>query len=175
MSEGTEHEEIVNQRWIAKKLRSIRMVEWDRFTTGEWGDEQYVNVYGWIERDDDDYKDFVNAIFWPANETVYHVTSSAEHTHEISQQLHGEEGDHNDCHRVEHTFNISNAVELNTEELVSDGGAIEDGTYRTNCDECGVPLFGTEGHEFGHGSYCEDCSLEYRTVDTGTDQDGGGR
>jgi len=38
------------------------------------------------------------------------------------------------------------------------------GTYRTNCDECGVPLFGTEGHEFGHGSYCEDCSLEYRTV-----------
>ena len=48
------------------------------------------------------------------------------------------------------------------------------GTYRTNCDECGVPLFGTEGHEFGHGSYCVDCSLEYRTVDAETDRSGDG-
>ena len=33
--------------------------------------------------------------------------------------------------------------------------------YRTSCDGCGVSLFGTDGVELGHGSYCEFCSQDY--------------
>jgi len=47
-------------------------------------------------------------------------------------------------------------------------------TYRTDCDECGLLLVGTEGYEFGHGSYCEDCSREYRIVGVDTNQAVGG-
>jgi len=105
--------EINNRRWIERKLRSLRLVEWDRFTVGEWADEQYVNVYGWINRDDG-YKDFVNVIFWAESEGLYHITSSAEHSEAISETLHGESGDggHNDCQRVEDTFNVENAIQI---------------------------------------------------------------
>lgn len=50
--------------------------------------------------------------------------------------------------------------EVASANLDPDGGAPNDG-YRTNCDGCGVPLFGTEGHEFGHGSYCDRCAQDY--------------
>jgi len=104
--------EIENRRFIERKLRACRMVEWDRFTVGDWGGEQAVSVYGWIDRDDE-YKDFVLVIFWPESGDIYHTTSSAEHTEELTQKLHGESAGHNDCHRVEHTFNVSNAIAEN--------------------------------------------------------------
>jgi len=104
-------EQIHNRRWIERKLRACRMVEWDRFTVGDWGGEQAVSVYGWIDRDDE-YHDFVLVIFWPESEGVYHTTSSAEYTEELTQLLHGEDGGHNECHRVEDTFTVSNAVEV---------------------------------------------------------------
>ncbi len=109
--------EIENQRFIERKLRACRMVEWDRFTVGDWGGEQAVSVYGWIDREDE-YKDFVIVIFWPETEGIYHTTSSAEHTQVLTEKLHGESGGHNDCHRVEHTFNVSNAITEN--EVVPD-------------------------------------------------------
>jgi len=115
-------DKIENRRWIESKLQSCRMVNWDRFTVGDWGGEQYINVYGWIDRDDS-YKDFVLVIFWPESEGIYHTTSSAEHTEDITQKLHGEEGGHNDCRRVEHTFDVPNSIEVDDDpEAVTDGG-----------------------------------------------------
>ncbi len=102
-------EQIVNRRWIERKLRACRMVDWDRFTVGDWGGEQAVNVYGWIDREDA-HEDFVLVIFWPESEGLYHITSSAEYTEQLTEALHGESGGHNECNRVEHTFNVSNAI-----------------------------------------------------------------
>jgi len=103
--------DIKNRRWVEKKLRSLRMVEWDRYTVGDWEGHQAVNVYGWIDRDDE-YKDFVLVILWPEGEGIYSLTSSAEHSEYISETLHGEAGGHNDCHRVEDTFNVENAIQI---------------------------------------------------------------
>jgi hypothetical protein len=54
----------------------------------------------------------------------------------------------------------------------SDLGDVEDilvsitqstgGTVRTICDECGIDLHHDEGHEFGHGSYCDIHARDYR-------------
>lgn len=105
-------EQINNRRWMERKLRSVRFVEWDRFTICDWNGEQSVSVYGWIDREDA-YKDFVLVIFWPESESHYHTTSSAERTEDLYRALVGDDLDeHNECHRVEHTFNVSNAIEV---------------------------------------------------------------
>lgn len=113
-------EQIENRRWIESKLRSLRMVDWDRFTIGDWNGEQAVSVFGWIDREDE-YKDFVVVIFWPESEGIYNTTSSAEHTEEITQKLHGEASDHNECRRVEDTFNVSNAIAADGGRTLSTG------------------------------------------------------
>ncbi len=48
-------------------LGRLDMVEWDRFVEGDDPDAhgKYINVYGWIERDEDEYKDFVLVRFLP--------------------------------------------------------------------------------------------------------------
>ena len=33
----SETPQLENRRWMERKLRSLRFVEFDRFTTGEWG------------------------------------------------------------------------------------------------------------------------------------------
>lgn len=108
-------EEIENRRWIASKLRACHFVEWDRFTVGEWGGEQAVTIYGWIEREDE-HEDFAVVIFWPESETLYNLTSSARYTEEFTEVLHGDSHGHNQCRRVEDKFNVENAV-------MTDGGS----------------------------------------------------
>lgn len=103
--------QLKNRRWMEGKLRAVRFVDFDRFTVGDWDGEQYVNVYGWIDREDQ-YKDFVLIIFWPESEAHYFATSSAEYSEEIQRCLTGDADGHNKCHRVEDAFNVSNAVHL---------------------------------------------------------------
>lgn len=98
-------------------LERLDMVEWDRFVVGEdYHGEKHINVYGWIERTEDEYKDFVILRFWPdldEDGIVGFTTSSDRHTEEIFRRLFGREpDDHNDCRRVEHTFDVENAIEL---------------------------------------------------------------
>nr|WP_305794632.1 hypothetical protein [Halomarina rubra] len=103
----------MNRRWMEKQLRKVRFVEWDRFTVGQWHDEQSVSVYGWIDREDE-YKDFVLVIFWPESEEFYFTTSSADRTEDIYRALVGDDmTEHNECHRVEDNFNVENSVTLN--------------------------------------------------------------
>jgi len=120
-------EKIKKREWIGGLLERLQFVEWDRFTVGEMDGYQYVDVYGWIERDDD-YKDFVWTRFWPNTETVEYTTSSDEYSEKIQIEWFGKDSldNHNSCRRVEHGFEISNAVELTEQAtLTSDGGRTE--------------------------------------------------
>jgi transposase-like protein len=112
--------ELRNRRWMEQKLRACRFVDWDRYTVGDWDGEQYVTVYGWIDRDDS-HEDFAAVIFWPESEGVYNLTSSAEHSEQLTELLHGETDGHSECRRVEDAFNVENAV-------MTDGGQSVGGT-----------------------------------------------
>lgn len=102
-----------NLGWMEEQMYRVPFVEWDRYTVGEWGDEQHVAVYGWIDREDD-HEDFVLFDFWPESEHLRFVTSSAEYTEEIHRRLFPEDDldGHDDCRRVERTFDLENVVEL---------------------------------------------------------------
>ena len=97
--------------WIATQLVKVDFVKWDRYTVGERGDRTIVDVYGWIDRDDD-YKDFVWTRFWPANEVFEYTTSSDTYSEQLAEIWFGESSDHDPCNRVENTFDIPNAVTL---------------------------------------------------------------
>jgi len=109
--DGTEQTPVKKRKWIAQYLSTVPVVEWDRFIVGEMDGYQYVNVYGWIDREDE-YKDFVWSRFWPANETVEFTTSSDEYSEYLQAEWFGEDtlDDHNPCRRVEHSFDIDNAI-----------------------------------------------------------------
>ena len=105
-----------DRRWIERKMRSVRFVEWDRFTLEEDPNnsgEYIVDVYGWIDREEDDYKDFVHLTVWTVDQTLSFTTSSYQYSLELNEQLIGAPPeDHNSCRRVENGFNVSNAIEL---------------------------------------------------------------
>lgn len=110
--------------WIAGKLADLDMVEWDRYTVGHRPDEgTEITVYGWIDREKDEYKDFVITSFYPETDEniIWYTTSSDRYTGEIYRILYGEEpDDHNDCQRVEDTFDVPNAIELHEQTTLSD-------------------------------------------------------
>ena len=56
---------------------------------------------------------------------------------------------------------------------MTENGDCTDGTVRTTCDECDINLYHGEGYEFGHGSYCDYCSKDYRYMEPDTDHGGG--
>lgn len=108
--------DIVRRDRIAEKLASLTFVEWDRFTMGVWAGEQYLAVYGWIERDEDDYKDFVLIFFWPESRRLRFNTSSEEYSERIHEILFDDPAEgHNLCHRVENSFDVPNAIALDSE------------------------------------------------------------
>jgi len=97
--------------WIAGHLESLPFVEWDRFVVGEMNGHQFIDVYGWIGRDDE-YKDFIWSRFWPSNESIEFTTSSDTYSTQISEIWFGDSSNHNGCQRVEDTFDVENAVTL---------------------------------------------------------------
>lgn len=111
---------------VEHNLSKLDMVEWDRFTVGRRPDEgREITVYGWIERDGDDYKDFVILCFYPETEEniIWYTTSSDRYTGEICRRLYDiDPDDHNHCERVEDTFDVPNAIELHEQTTLPDGG-----------------------------------------------------
>ena len=95
-------------------MEHLEFVEWDRYTTGAWNaDVDYITVYGWIDRENDDYKDYVQLMMWSNNDNIMFNTSSAKYTEQIYEILFDEPLDeHNDCKRVENAVEIDNVVEL---------------------------------------------------------------
>lgn len=120
--------------WCEDVLERLDMVMWDRFTVSDDPSAgRFYTVYGWIDRQEDEYKDFVVVRFFPEtqNDLVSFTTSSDQWTHEIHERIFGESTGHNDCKRVESHFDVPNAIELNEQQkLVTDGGAVESGTER---------------------------------------------
>lgn len=113
-----------NQDWVENILSRLDMVEWDRFVVGNqedgWG--LYISVYGWIEREDDDYKDYVQVEFYPETDRnlMGFTTSSERWTDEIYRRMFdAEPKDHNGCRRVEENFDIPNAIQLQEQSLNS--------------------------------------------------------
>jgi hypothetical protein len=94
---------------IAAMLTKLPFVRWDRFTNTGWE----VNVYGWIDREQDGYKDFVVLQYVPSKDEWYSITSSDKHSEEINRLVHGETGEHHPCVRVESQFDIPNMIKLN--------------------------------------------------------------
>lgn len=114
-----------DRRWMEKKMRKCRFVEWDRFCLQPDQNnegELVITVYGWIERDADDYKDFVTVDFWTATQNLSYTTSSDRYTLELYELLVGEPpgDDHGECQRVEHTFNVENCIELTEESSLEE-------------------------------------------------------
>ena len=101
--------------WIQTVLSDLHFVKWDRF----WTDAEFnsniptlITVFGWINREQGDYKDFVILDFTlKANmkpSRVYFLgCSSAYYSKKIAEILGSK---HTDCKRVEDYFLIRNKV-----------------------------------------------------------------
>jgi hypothetical protein len=122
-------EDVPQKGWIESLLESLEMVQWDRFVRAE--DDRlgvYYDIYGWIDRDEDAYKDFILLRVFPeTDENLRMFTTSSDDYHdEINEILFGDTSESNHCQRVEHTFDVANVVEIDEPELATDGGRVED-------------------------------------------------
>jgi len=121
-------EPVQNRQWIAELLERVEFVDWDRFVTQDHNGEQVVVAYGWIERETDQYKDFVLARFWTEREVLEFTTSSDQYSEELHRTWFGDESldDHNPCRRIEDAFEIENAIELGEQTTLCDGGVVRE-------------------------------------------------
>lgn len=95
-------------------MKALPFVKWDRYTDGG----PIVYLYGWIDREQDAYKDFVVLEYYYSTADISFVTSSAKYSQEIAKRLFGEASDHEPCLRVEagfQEFEISNVIKLKNE------------------------------------------------------------
>ena len=98
--------------YMKEDMKKLPFVKWDRFI--ELGND--LDVYGWIEREDE-YKDFVLFKYKYVQEEddweMSYSTSSDFYSKAIHDLLECE-GLHNNCKRVEHSFDIENCIRLDT-------------------------------------------------------------
>ncbi len=93
---------------IKKTLEALYFVHWDRYVPRGHG--QYA-FYGWIDREKDNYKDFVLIEYICG--TFYWITSSAERDHELEQIIDGSQGKGIACQRIEWILpELTNVIHL---------------------------------------------------------------
>jgi len=105
-------------------MTDLPFVDWDRGTEWIYEGRRCMNLYGWIDREEDEYKDFVLIGVYEQEEVeeadvAFHGTSSAKYSEEIHERLFPDEDVdemHNDCFRLEDAFDVPNMVR------VQDGG-----------------------------------------------------
>jgi hypothetical protein len=91
---------------IEATLRKLPFVTWDRYVSFPEG----VEVYGWIDRPRDAYKDFVSLFFYPDGDVAF-STSSAKMSLPIHKLLNGGRASgHRRCRRVEGHFRVRNVL-----------------------------------------------------------------
>ena len=107
--------------WIEDTLRQTPFVQYDRFIEmpedEDWIWQPSVFVYGWVGRENDEYKDFVVWRFWVRDGWFELFCSNAA----VERRIHrahdewNEVGVGQECQRVERSFDIPNAIELDKE------------------------------------------------------------
>lgn len=104
------------QRICQQILADLEFVQWDRFF--ESG-PQRLTFFGWINREQDQYKDFVTVeIDLRGQEAISYATSSAEYGREIAEIL---DVGYSKCKRVEnHVRDLDNVMTL--DEPTDDSG-----------------------------------------------------
>ena len=101
-------------------MTDLPFVRWDRAV--EWVHERRkcLNIFGWIEREKDSYKDFVLIGIYEIEDkeeadVQFHGTSSKKYSKEIHKRLFPNkdaEEMHNDCFRLEKNFDVENLIEI---------------------------------------------------------------
>ncbi len=90
---------------LERAMNALPFVTWDRYSGGD----EWVGIYGWINREKDNYKDFI-VLSINKQGDLYYDTSSSKHSLEISELLGFDTDSHVDCIRVEDTFKVDNAI-----------------------------------------------------------------
>ncbi|VVB57455.1 Uncharacterised protein [uncultured archaeon] len=100
--------------WCERTLAGFDFVKWDRFirTIGP-GPTHAVICYGWIDREQDAYKDMVViALVLETMKVVYMASSSDKYSKRICQLCGIDPALHKNCVRIEDRFGIPNAIHL---------------------------------------------------------------
>lgn len=115
---SSQNSDVINRGWVEQMLSQPEFVEWDRFTQATVGGEQRLDVYGWIEREHDEYKDFVLLCLWPEDREFEFTTSSARYSDDLYRLWRDADDpeDHYTCQRVENNFGINNATTLDSRD-----------------------------------------------------------
>lgn len=92
---------------ITNVLKKLWFVKWDRYFEYESGE----SFFGWIDREKDNYKDFVLLDF--VGKELNFATSSKKYSKEIAEILNQE---HSDCKRIEYFCDIPNCILLSLKE-----------------------------------------------------------
>lgn len=95
---------------IEKILAKFEFVRWDRFVEDIPAKE--LSFYGWIERKQDKYKDFIVLKICTKDFYTDFITSSALWDKEICKILKVLKRDQLKCQRVEHNFSVPNSIKL---------------------------------------------------------------
>jgi len=101
-------------------MRLFKEVKWDRYIieSNVHNNDVYI-FYGWIDREKDNYKDFIT-LHININGDYNFITSSSKYSIEFARRVGGDEAvaNHVDCIRVEDTFkNVDNVIRLKKEEV----------------------------------------------------------
>ena len=99
--------------WIESILKKFEFVKWDRFILIEEKNIEVADVYGWIEKEGSDYKDFILVEFNIKDKQCYLIaTSSDKYSERICKMFNTP---HNKCKRIEDNFHIENSIKLEKE------------------------------------------------------------
>lgn len=102
-------------------LEELEFVEWDRFVNlSDWSYEEVIVLYGWIPREQDNYKDFLvlHLECLEASDVVKigdFTTSSEKYSQRINEFLYGEDSHHDQCQRIENRFDVENSIKLSNQ------------------------------------------------------------
>jgi len=98
-------------------MTDLPFVQWDRGREWIHENRKCMSIYGWIEREKDDYKDFVLIGIYENKDTrdaklEFLGTSSAKYSSKIHEILFpdADENEHNECFRLEDRFDAENII-----------------------------------------------------------------
>lgn len=101
---------MLNPFYIEGLLQKFDFVKWDRFVASSTS----ITFYGWIDRPQDSYKDFLVLDLYHNGSEPWFVTSdpNMEHERKIAKILTDDLSTYNHCQRVEYNYNIKNSIKL---------------------------------------------------------------